>query len=259
MRQQAGIPARMTVVDETGAMAQLTGAQYGQVMGAYGAFQHRLKTSIIPVYTETARISSGAVQMRSSFGVVTVRVTVALSKQKPGTIIVDADFIIITYGFTSDDGRDLDTRTRLVSPVQSADYIGWRRGRHILSDGSLSVNGDATGAVVTWGGDNVGYGVESVFIDIKKIKSIHGNSPISFECRAFWYGKRLRGDCNFLVKVYKGGEIESNGFDFISVDGNLVAKFNHTKNITTNIGLNVVGDLVAVMSFDPSNNQLTLT
>lgn len=273
MRQQAGIPARMHVTDQAGAEADLTGAQYAQVMAEYNAFQHRVKTSIVQVQSHVAQLPGGGqVEMRHSFGVNTVRVMVPKAMApaiKGKTIIVDADFIVITYGFTEADGRDLDTRTKLVNPIQSG-YIGWRRGNGIGVYGSVYGTGHenysfdiepyANELVATWGGDNQGYGAESVFIDIKKIKSIHRNSPISFECRAFWYDERLRGDCNFSVKVYKGGEIKFDepNYKFLNVEGALVAELEKTQNVATQINDDVAGDLVAVVSFDPSTNQLTL-
>lgn len=273
MRQQAGIPARMHVTDQFGAAADLTQAQYAQVMAEYNAFQHRVKTSIVQVQSHVAQLPGGGqVEMRHSFGVNTVRVMVPKAMApaiKGKTIIVDADFIVITYGFTQADGRDLDTRTKLVNPIQSSS-IGWNKGNGIGFDGSVYGPGHADDSfdielyanelVATWGGDNQGYGAESVFIDIKKIKSIHQYSRISFECRAFWYSQRLRGDCNFSVKVYKGGEIklDKENYQFFSVGSTLVAELEKKQNIVTNISDDVAGDLVAVVSFDPSTNQLTL-
>lgn len=273
MRQQAGIPARMVVTDQTGAAADLNKEQYAQVMGAYNAFQHRVKTSIVQVQSHVAQLPGGGkVEMRHSFGTNTVRVMVPKAMApaiKGKTIIVDADFIVITYGFTQADGRDLDARTKLVNPIQSSS-IGWNKGDGIGFDGSVYGPGYdddsfdielyANELVATWGGDNRGYGTESVFIDIKKIKSIHQYSRISFECRAFWFGERLRGDCNFSVKVYKGGEIKLDkpNYKFFSVGGALVAELEKKQNVVTNISEDVAGDLVAVVSFDPSTNQLTL-
>lgn len=267
MRQQAGIPARMVVTDQTGAAADLNKEQYAQVMGAYNAFQHRVKTSIIQVHSERASLPGGGqVEMRHSFGTNTVRVMAPAIKGK--TIIVDADFIVITYGFTEADGIDLDTRTKLVAPFAS-NTVGWVRGKYIYDIG-YSPEGEGEGEgeyqsngvvpLATWCGDNTGYGQESVFIDIKKIKSTYNNSPISFECRAFWYNTRLRGDCNFSVKVYKGGEIKLDQakYEFFNVGGALVAELEKKQNVVTQIGNDVAGDLVAVVSFDPSTNQLTL-
>lgn len=263
----------MHVTDQFGAAADLTQAQYAQVMAEYNAFQHRVKTSIVQVQSHVAQLPGGGqVEMRHSFGVNTVRV-IAPKAMAPAikgkTIIVDADFIVITYGFTEADGEDLDTRTKLVNPIKSKS-IGWSQGNVIVLDGSVYGPGYddgnsyielyANGLVTAWGNDNTGYGAESVFIDIKKIKSIHLNSPISFECRAFWFSKRLRGDCNFLVNVYKGGEIklDKENYKFFSVGGNLVAELEKKHNVVTNISDDVAGDLVAVVSFDPSTNQLTL-
>lgn len=83
MRQQAGIPARMTVTDQNGAAAQLTGAQYASVMGAYNAFQNKVRTSIVNVLSEVVRLPSGvAVQMRHNFGTNAVQVVVPNLEEK---------------------------------------------------------------------------------------------------------------------------------------------------------------------------------
>ena len=268
MRQQAGIPARMHVTDQFGAAADLTQAQYAQVMGAYNAFQHRVKTSIIQVHSERASLPGGGqVEMRHSFGVNTVRVMVMAPTGNSKAIIVDADFIVIRYDSHPDDGYDLDTRTKFVNPIQSGN-IGKGQGDGIGIDGSIygpgyggfDIEQHANELVATWGGDNYEYGAESVFINIKTIKSIHNNSPIIFECRAFWMGERRRGDCKLSVMVYKGGEIKFSGpnHEFFSVGGKLVAKLEKKQNIAAVWLDGVVGDVVAVLSFDPSTNQLTM-
>ncbi len=77
MRQQPGIPARMHVTDQTGAATDLSKEQYAQTMGAYNAFQHRVKTSIVQVQSHVAQLPGGGkVEMRHSFGTNTVRVMV---------------------------------------------------------------------------------------------------------------------------------------------------------------------------------------
>lgn len=107
MRQQVGIPARMTVTDQNGAAAQLTGAQYASVMGAYNAFQHRVKTSIVKVLSEVAQLPGGvAVQMRHSFGTNMMRVMVPSSKVARPTweaVFFEMQELSQIYGFLSND------------------------------------------------------------------------------------------------------------------------------------------------------------
>lgn len=94
MRQQAGIPARMTVVDSAGAAAQLSGAQFSAVNGLVAAFRHKVATSIIPNNFETARIpGNGLVQMRSSFGVMTVDVRVPVATKAEEKVTKIAEYL----------------------------------------------------------------------------------------------------------------------------------------------------------------------
>ena len=245
MRQQAGIPARMVVTDQTGAAADLIKEQYAQVMGAYNAFQHRVKTSIIQVHSERASLPGGGqAQMRHSFGVNTVRVVVG----QKNVVVVDADFLVITYGFPASDGRDLDTRTRLTAPFAS-NTVGWGRDKFITSGGST---------LATWGGDNTGHGVESVFLDLQAIKKIYQSAPISFECRAFWYNQRLAGNCDFSVKAYKGGTMSKSSYAFSNDGGEMVAQISKSANVPTELSANIDGDLVARIHYNPATNELKL-
>lgn len=260
----------MHVTDQFGAAADLTQAQYAQVMAEYNAFQHRVKTSIIQVHSERASLPGGGqVEMRHSFGVNTVRV-IAPKAMAPAikgkTIIVDADFIVITYGFTEADGIDLDTRTKLVAPFAS-NTVGWARDKYIYDIGYLPEGeGEGEGEyqsngvvpLATWGNDNTGYGFESVFLNLQEIKKIYGNSIISFECRAFWYGRRFSGNCSLYVRAYKGGVMSKSDYSFINDGGAMVAEISKFTNVATNKSENIDGDMVAFIHFDPATNRLTL-
>lgn len=246
MRQQAGIPARMRVTDQTGAAADLNKEQYAQTMGAYNAFQHRVKTSIIPTQSHVARLPGGGqVEMRHSFGVNTVRV---VAPRQKNVVVVDADFLVITYGFTEADGLDLDTRTKLVAPFAS-NTVGWGRDGLITSDDST---------LATWSGDNTGYGAESVFLDLQAIKKIYQSAPITFECRAFWYYQRLAGNCDFSVKAYKGGAMSESSYVFSNDGGKMVAQISKSANVPTLYSTNTDGDLVARIHYNPATNELKL-
>lgn len=239
----------MHVTDQTGAAAVLAKEQYAQVMSAYNAFQHRVKTSIIQNHSHVAQLPGGGrAEMRHQFGTNTVRVVVPKVVQKQNTIVVDADFLVITYGFTREDGRDLDTRTKLTAPFAS-NTVGWDRGIFIKSGETM---------LVIWGGDNIVYGAESVFLDLQAIKKIYQSAPISFECRAFWFGKRLAGNCDFSVKAYKGGTMSIANYAFSNDGGNLVAETGKSVNVPTQRSTDTDGDLVARIHYNPATNELTL-
>lgn len=133
----------------------------------------------------------------------------------------DADFFVFRYGFY--DGNDLDTCTQLTSPITEL-KLGY------------SQSGNDTNIYSKWGGDNRGTGVESVLIDIKKIKQDFPNNDIvEFDCGANWFGQRISGDVTINASIYKDGIMSSSNYDFINTGGSLITQFNFpTVNITLN-------------------------
>ena len=193
MRQQAGIPARMRVTDQTGAAADLNKEQYAQVMGAYNAFQHRVKTSIIPTQSHVARLPGGGkAQMRHSFGANTLLVTIPKRGKQSDTIVVNVDFLVITY--ESYPGEDTP-RTRFTKPFQS-NYVGQGEESSIVSK-KLQL------AVLSFVEEKEdGIYVERLVIDVKKVVQIYKYANIAIE---------LIADINYnpayiYLKAYKGGE-----------------------------------------------------
>ncbi|MEK9698026.1 MAG: hypothetical protein VW270_19815, partial [Candidatus Poseidoniales archaeon] len=96
-----------------------------------------------------------------------------------------ADFFLATYQFT--DGRDLDTRTSVVSPTGYGVTVGFG-----LSD-------SIPNAGIEWGGDNTGTGVESIlFTKSDFVTNNAGINTISMDLRAGWY---VSGDVGFQPVV----------------------------------------------------------
>jgi len=96
-----------------------------------------------------------------------------------------ADFFLATYLFT--DGRDLDTRTSVVSPTGYGVTVGYG-----LSD-------SIPNAGIEWGGDNTGTGVESIlFTKSDFVANNAGINTISMDLRAGWY---VSGDVGFQPVV----------------------------------------------------------
>lgn len=115
------------------------------------------------------------------------------------TFVFDADYILLTYRFTT--GTDLDTRTRIVTPNVGQDtqpeYVGW---------GVLSKYPAAGNTYVEWGGDNTGVGVESALIYIANIKTDYPSATsIVIDCRSFWFGTIGTTPVNIEAKLWKGG------------------------------------------------------
>ena len=121
--------------------------------------------------------------------------TVTLTRATPAT----ADFFLATYTFT--DGRDLDTRTSVISPTGYASTVGF------------ALSSSIAGAGITWGGDNTGTGVESVlFTKQDFIDNNAGINTISLDLRAGWYSGS-NGDVGFnpvvvTVTSFIGGEMQ---------------------------------------------------
>lgn len=127
-----------------------------------------------------------------------------------------ADHMVITYSFT--DGLDLDTRTKLVSPTDDVfsdgganDYLGWDRGWNTRLDDPFA----SEKSVLTWGEDNTGTGVEAVWVDLAKMRTLRTSwQNIKIDCRAFWYNTVGTNPVSLDVMLYKGGAMQSDGYGF---------------------------------------------
>ena len=123
-----------------------------------------------------------------------------------------ADYIMITYEFQ--DGLDLDTRTRIVSPFVGQDtqneYLGW----------SCKSQWPLTGTpYLTWGGDNQGIGFESVLINLNVFRADYpSTTAILMDMRAFWYNVVGNASVNVAATLWKGGTPELDGCPVITYD-----------------------------------------
>ena len=119
---------------------------------------------------------------------------------------IDADYAVFTYAFT--DGKDLDTRTRVIAPDIGQDkqnHIGW---------GQID-KFPVGNPILEWGGDNRGTGVESVKIDLREFrKKYPSEGDLKIDCRAFWYREIGTNKVNIEAVFYKGGEMIKDGFSF---------------------------------------------
>lgn len=123
----------------------------------------------------------------------------------------DFDFAVVSYTWTSANGRDLDTRTSITQPPRNYE-VGWDR---------YSV--DQT--YLTWAGDNTSeFGPESVLVDIASIKrDFPTQNSIQVLLKAFWFSEVYNGDCNLSFVTYKGGYMESDGgYGFVNNAGVVV-------------------------------------
>lgn len=124
----------------------------------------------------------------------------------------DADYAVLTYKFN--DGRDLDTRSRIVTPdIGMNQYLGFAAGNCFpapTSGTTWSTTQIPSEAVIDWSGDNTGTGYESILIDIPKLKAIKSDMiNLVVDLRAGWYPSdpEPMGVLPVEVKAifYKGG------------------------------------------------------
>ena len=118
-------------------------------------------------------------------------------------VVFDADYIVFTYEFL--DGRDMDTRTSIVTP-NIGGPLGWCKGRSV-------------GNILTWGGDNLGTGVEGTLLDINAFKSQYPSEErIEIKFEAWWYAVKGVKPLNIKAGLYRGGTPRNDHFGFV-LDG----------------------------------------
>jgi hypothetical protein len=158
-------------------------------------------------------------------------------------VLVKADYYVITYGFESP-GRDLDTRTQLVFPETNAlsDPIGWCKTNDISYAGRL---------LVEWGGDNTGFGVESVLVDRKAYEEVLAG-PIRLKLSAFWFSIP---NTQVLITVtgYKGGTMVPVPSDYTWANPTADRVWQNfssytSRSVVTNIGGCIDGDFIAYLT-----------
>jgi len=172
-------------------------------------------------------------------------------KSTPTPIVFDADYIMIKYTFT--DGVDLDTRTKMLSPVVSG-YLGWSRlSRYPASPDPI---------ILEWGGDNTGAGnvdnttSEAVLINLINFRAEYPDTPISLDCRAFWYNTQGYDPVILEATLWKGGSIVKGTpyrqFSNPTADSSLVAD---SQGATiTDVTRSSDGERVGLFDYDPSTN-----
>jgi hypothetical protein len=167
----------------------------------------------------------------------------SIPKLDSNEIFLPADFILITYQFDPSGGRDLDTRTNIESPNQSA-ILGFCKQRSAQN--------------IVWSGDNTGYGVESVYIDLNQYGS---NDLIKVLCKAFWYSQRNSGNMSLDIRAYKGGTMQrdrSNHFQFINVGGEQVGNvISFPKNISMKGAKCMTGETIGTVKYNRGNQSLS--
>jgi hypothetical protein len=115
---------------------------------------------------------------------------------------------MLTYEFTN--GKDLDTRTRIVTPnvgqVVPTDYLGY--GENYKSQWPVST---ATPFEI-WGLDNTYTGFESVLINLDRFTAAYPSATsVVIDLRAFWFETVGSNPVNVAAVLWKGGTPIKNG------------------------------------------------
>lgn len=140
-----------------------------------------------------------------------------------------ADYVLAQYIFPA--GLDLDTRSKMVTPFVSGDYVGW--GRAATQSG-----------IVTWGGDNRGTGVESVLIDIAAYRAVYTTTDtftVDFNC--FWYGVNAAGTpVSMTMTMYTGGTMIKTGFTWTNPTATSTVQLSTTDSPINVVSVNPMQD-----------------
>lgn len=162
-----------------------------------------------------------------------------------------ADYIMLTYQFT--DGRDLDTRTRIVSPnvgqTSQSTYLGWGRQTRWPLTGTQ---------FLTFSGDNTGTGYEAVLVNLVAFKNQYPSATeIVVDLRGFWYNSIGNNPVNVHAVLWKGGTPVKSGFTWTnSTATNTYDISSVSKAITLNTqDSNTSGQRIATLTYNLQNSQ----
>jgi hypothetical protein len=151
-----------------------------------------------------------------------------------------ADYLIITYQFSSLGGKDLDTRTGISSPL-NAGPLGF-------CDAGSSGN-----PYIVWSGDNTGTGVESCMIDLTKFST---NDVIQINCSGLWWSVRNNGDMSLDIKAYEGGAMSLVGYQFVNNGGQQSAETSFSGNVHANGSQCQNMESIGTITYDKRNKTL---
>jgi len=108
-----------------------------------------------------------------------------------------------------------------------------------------------------WGGDNTGFGVESVLIKIKDIRRDFPNATyIDFLCACHWYGSRYTGDISLDISAYRGGTPQKQGYGFVINNGTLLDTLKFPDNITKRYSSCESAQVTGVIRYDLVNGEI---
>lgn len=144
--------------------------------------------------------------------------------------IPEFDYLVLRYGWDSQDGKDFDTATGFVNtglPDVDGKFVGWSKG---YSTTSMRI-----GEFLRHGGDNMKSGLESALINMKDLleePSLDPDEPnIEADIYGNWYEELGRGNVVISFTAYLGGTMSLKNFNFINEGGEEVYYGEQTVNV----------------------------
>jgi hypothetical protein len=263
-------------------------ATISNIVGGSGTYTYSWNTNPVQTTITATGLTAGQTYIATVTDTITGCVTTESIVVGQTNFTFDADFMVITYEFT--DGRDLDTRTRIVSidGTTYADqngqgkYIGWDQYRRTPQSATYIESGSVCTLPVKplaiWGSDNLQQGFESVMVDFTQLGA--GQNQVVIDCRAFWYGTVGTNPVNISFTLYKGGCMIKQGsggspaFNFTnptatatltgSSASKVITAFKNNSQIATgssdlespNVSVNLTrGQRLAVITYNRSTNE----
>lgn len=176
-------------------------------------------------------------------------------------IINNIDYLVFKYNFAITSGADLDTLTTLYVNESTIPYTNNTNPVGYCVNGSLD-SGVWIGPNLWWGGDNTGYGTESVYVDIETLRLSGSVDSVQVNCDANWYSAVGDGIIGLQMFAYSGGTMVSDGnFGFNNIGGVLLGNydfpnvditlFNDTCTGTQCVGLYGYNLLTGVFTVQP--------
>jgi hypothetical protein len=137
-----------------------------------------------------------SLRKKSSTGTVVATASTLLLKS---ITTFKADYLVIEYRFLS--GKDLDTRTRMVTP-QLGNYLGWGRDSSVQD-------------FLEWSGDNTGTGTEAILFNINNFRERYPDaSEIVLDCRAQWFSTVGTDPMRLRISTYDGGTMVKDNYNW---------------------------------------------
>lgn len=183
------------------------------VSGGSGSYTYSWNTTPVQTTQTATGLSAGVTYTVTVTDTVTSCTKSESIEVGQTSFTFDADYMVVTYQFA--DGRDLDTRTRIVSiegtiyadQDEAGQYIGYGQYTRTPQTASYIESGNVCNVAIKplaiWGSDNLNQGYESTMIDFTLIPA--GQNEIVIDCRAFWWGEVGVQPVNIGFTLYKGG------------------------------------------------------